>query len=182
MFNTEATIQLYWAYDAAPENWQIIDGATRTIFISCPYPLFWNMGGCAQAPAQELPAVYQPFERGFMICINESVYPVIFNEEHQATIFSEIERVELGTPPEGLYAPDAALVDTWTSSPLYQELLGWATAPAQFYSSRTQTENYHIRQSNVINNFVTLPDGQVLMLSGSFLGGPAIRWDWAGPE
>ncbi len=29
-------------------------------------------------------------------------------------------------------------------------------------------------------NYVTLPDGRVLMLSGSVLGGTAIRWDWAG--
>jgi hypothetical protein len=89
--------------------------------------------------------------------------------------------VELGTPPEGLFAPDAAFVDTWTSTPRYQELLGWATAPAESYTASAQTAHYRIREDAAMRqNYVTMPDGRVLMLSGSLLGGTAIRWDWAG--
>jgi hypothetical protein len=155
-----------------------IEGATRTVWIGCPYPLFWYQAGCAYAPEQQMPALYQMFERGFMLRADEAVYPVIFNGEHQATIFAEIERVEIGTPPDGLYAPDAAFTDLWTSTPRYLELLGWATAPAQSYTARVQTEHYTIRGDNMRNNYVTLPDGRVLQLSGSVFGGPAVRWDW----
>ncbi len=181
VYDSDATIQLYWAYGTTPEEWQIIDGAVLTVRIGCPYTLFWGSTGCAQEPVQELPALYQPFERGFMLQISGAVYPVVFDDAHTAMLFVDPERVELGTPPEGLVAPDAVFVDTWTSTPRYQELLGWATAPAESYTASAQTAHYRIRDdSNVRRNYVTVPDGRVLMLGGSVLGGPAIRWDWAG--
>jgi hypothetical protein len=105
---------------------------------------------------------------------------VIFDDAHTAMLMIEPEPVELGTPPEGLLAPDAVFVDTWTSTPRYQELLGWATAPATSYTASAQTAHYRIRDDSTAHqNYVTLPEGRVLMLTGSVLGGPILRWDWA---
>jgi hypothetical protein len=105
---------------------------------------------------------------------------VIFDDAHTAMLFVDPEPVELGTPPEGLLAPDAVFVDTWTSTPRYQELLGWAVAPAASYISHAQTEHYRIRDDTTAHrNDVTMPDSRVMILTGSVLGGPILRWDWA---
>jgi hypothetical protein len=177
--NTVATFELYWANDVAPENWVPFEGTTQTVQIGCPTPLFWDVNGCAYAPMEELPAVYQPFERGFMVRAGDAIYAVILNEAHEVTNYAGLEFVELGTPPEGLLAPDAAFVDLWTSSPLFQEKLGWATGPAENYTAHVQTVSYHIRDTSQTHG-ITLPDGRTILLTGSAFGGPAFRWDWAG--
>ncbi len=156
-----------------------IEGATQYVQIGCSIPLFWNASGCGYAPVQEMPTLYQPFERGFMLRAGDALYSVIFNDAHEATIYAELERVELGTPPEGLVAPDAAFVDVWTSTPLYQEKLGWATGPAESYTAQVQTAHYHIRDTTQQHG-VTLPDGRIILLSGSAFGGPA--FDGIGPS
>jgi hypothetical protein len=180
VYDSDATVQLYGAYGDTVENWQIIDGAVLSVHIGCPFTLFWNASGCAQGPVQELPAVFQPFERGFMLQVSGAVYPVVFDDAHTSMLMTDPEPVELGTPPEGLLAPDAVFVDTWTSSPRYQELLGWATAPPASYISHTQTKHYRIRDDSTAHrNYATMPDSRVLVLTGSVLGGPIIRWDWA---
>jgi hypothetical protein len=180
VYDSDATIKLYWAIGDTLEQWQTIDDGLLTVHIGCPYTMFWNSSLCAQAAAEELPAVYQPFEHGFMLQISGAVYTVVFDDAHTAMLFVEAEPVELGTPPEGLLAPDAAFVDTWTSSPRYQEMLGWATAPATSYTATAQTAHFRIRDDSTAHrNYVTTPDGRILTLTGSVLGGPAVRWDWA---
>jgi LysM repeat protein len=180
VYDSDATIQLYWPVGDTPEQWQAIDSGLLTVHIGCPYAVFWNPNLCAQGPVEELPAVFQPFEHGFMLQIAGAVYPVIFDDAHTAMLFVDPEPVELGTPPEGLLAPDAVFVDTWTSTPRYQELLGWAVAPAASYISHAQTEHYRIRDDTTAHrNDVTMPDSRVMILTGSVLGGPILRWDWA---
>ena len=114
-----------------------------------------------------------------MLQVSGTVYPVIFDDAHTSMLFVDPEPVELGTPLDGLIAPDAVFVETWTSSPRYQELLGWATSPATSYTASAQTAHFRIRDDSTTHqNYVTTPDGRVLMLTGSVLGGPMIRWDW----
>jgi LysM repeat protein len=171
VYASEATIQL-----TGPDG-TLIEGASLTIQIGCPYGLFWDTTQCAHEPAQELPAVYQPFERGFMLSVHDAVFTVVFDDAHTGSIFVDAQPVELGTPPEGLFAPDALFVAQWTSAPRYQELLGWATAPAQSYTATTQIRHYRIRDMTYYN-YASLPDGRIIELVAGTSWSIIVRWEW----
>jgi LysM repeat protein len=170
VFNTDASFLL-----AGPDGTPL-ESTAIPVHIGCPYGLFWDTTQCGYEPAQEGPAIYQPFERGFMLLARGVVFTVVFDDAHTGSIMAEKQQVELGTPPEGLYAPDGMFVPEWTRTPQAQQMLGWATAPAQSYTATTQLRHYRT-QDTTYYNYVSLPDGRVIELAGS-IWGTVIRWEW----
>ncbi len=103
-------------------------------------------------------AVYQPFERGFMVQWNDTI-----TLHYDDGTYTTVPRVDLAgvseptaTPPAGLYLPAGDLGRAWNASPGVSDRLGWATGPEASYESLTERHS--------IYSLFTLPAGRIVQL------------------
>jgi len=144
-----------------------LDWPCRTHYFFTPEPEI-----CPAGEPENLQAVYQPFERGFMVWLQfpNSTQPdiYVFAEGDDYDIYpdtwveGEPESDPNLTPPEGLYQPVRGFGKVWREVSRNTNI-GWATAPEQPYTLTTQSS---IQESPISNYYLTLPDGRVIHISG----------------
>ena len=127
---------------------------------------------CPSDEPETLQAAFQPFERGFMVWIN-SPYTIqpniyVFTDWHEVDIHpdtwleGEPESDPALTPPEGLLQPIRGFGNVWRQLDSHMNI-GWATAPEQSF---TLTRQSSFQESSISHEYLTLPDGRVIHLSG----------------
>ncbi len=149
-----------------------------TLRVRCPYTYFFGTdpaSGCPLSGETQVEAIYQPFERGFMIWRGDTrqIY-VFYNDSGTVSVapdtYVEGEPITILTQaPEGLYAPARGFGKLWLQSVENMSVLGWASAPELPFTMRVQ-------QSGAYTNartYFALPDGRILYVM-------ADRWGFLG--
>jgi hypothetical protein len=163
-----------WATDAAGNT----ISADATVKIRCPYTYFFGQTAgetnCPYAPAKDISAVYQRFERGFMLWRSDNSQIYVLRDggnlsRYQDT-WTQADVLDTGTPPVGLLAPIRGFGKVWATQIGVKDALGWATGAEQTYTMRLQSSGAF----KYAYLYLTLPDNRVIYLvesSWGLLGG-----------
>ncbi len=129
---------------------------------------------CPTGDPQPVQAAYQPFENGFMLWQNATVW-AFYTGSSQGWFANDTwagEEITFGqTPPEGRTQPVRGFGKLWVTSEAIRQSLGWATAPEQAYTMQLQSATM---PGGGIAYAVTLPDGRRMALRVII---PGITWD-----
>lgn len=146
------------------------------ISVTCQYKWFdtETTSHCPESEPQEVAAVYQPFERGYIIyrpdipriwvyqkdrnafySFPEHIFPSDPNDPY----FSEVEFNE--TPPIGLEQPVGLIGRVWVMEHMRREL-GWAIAPEQSYTMRVQKTPWSVGTKTSSFILFTLPTDETV--------------------
>lgn len=128
--------------------------------------------GCPASAPVTTNAAYQPFERGYMVWFEGTIWVVGNNNLglvlSDAWDGSPITYPDL--PPEGLHRPINGFGIAWTQNDLVREILGWGTAPEQGFRMQRQSGET-LTQDGLVQplTVATLPDGTTITVrySGS---------------
>lgn len=139
--------------------------ATVTVDIACTEPFFVNtrdtLFACPAGAPDRVPAAYQPFERGFMVWQNGTIW--VFASGAASAAFVDGWNGELITfpeePPAGLWLPARGFGKIWTEVDWVRSALGWALTPEQAYTmTLQQTQTAYA----TFGYFFDLPDGRLI--------------------
>lgn len=143
---------------------------TITVPLTCRF--VWMNGhhsstDCPDTPPQTAQAVYQAFERGYMVWHVDSmsnttkIVWIYLNELESFTTapdFGETPSFD-ETPPPGLYQPINGFGAIWITYDSIREQLGWAIAPEQTYTMTYQYAGVGGGTKIRLFRVFTLPDG-----------------------
>jgi len=140
---------------SAPQSLSITALPTSTA-TPCPIPinpalsnLLKNRGdvrqalGCPQAPANTIPAAWQPFERGTMLWRADSHQIIILGPNNgwrtTGTTWPESHpQPPSDNIPNGLFQPMGPFDNLWTHQPQVRNALGWGVAPQESFDALIQ--------------------------------------------
>lgn len=155
-----------------------VTGEVRTATVQmvwpCPYPYFVAVDepNCAE-PVVEAEAVYQSFERGFMVRVPTtnpyhleppSIY--VFDDTGQVRWYvdgwaeGQPESDPALVPPVGLLQPVRGFGKLWRENSWLSDSLGWATAMEGGYNVELQ----HSLHQSAPASYLRLPNGRVVRL------------------
>lgn len=128
---------------------------------------------CPSGEPSTVQAAYQPFERGYMLWFNGTIYVFYTSGSGPAgEVYQDsfVEgQTELSFAPESIpanrFVPVRGFGKVWNDHPAVRERIGWATAPESGYSA--QLQNIYSTGSNPYL-VVKLPDGNVVTFSHNF--------------
>ncbi|MCS7283267.1 MAG: NBR1-Ig-like domain-containing protein [Anaerolineae bacterium] len=154
------TLDPYWPVCRNPEfTFQALDAAGHSASISiivpasCRHSFFFptDRRECPNYPPRTTWAAEQPFERGFMIwlqevCLGDQTRSeiIVFRNDgrywayRDTFVEGEPESDPTLVPPPGLYQPIRGFGKLWRTHPSVREALGWATAPEQGFYTQYQ--------------------------------------------
>jgi LysM repeat protein len=147
-----------------------------TVPIKCRHTFFveTDIPACPLAPMVPKQAVYQPFERGFMVWQPGKIW-VFSNDTPSNNELVDTWNGEPITfdeePPDGLFLPQRGFGKVWVEKDWIQHDLGWATAVEQSYSMEFQETQTGF---GVFRYFVSLPDGRYLHVT--LFHGTSLSW------
>jgi len=114
----------------------------RTVDLRCEFVWIQNAEEtyCPAGPIGSRQAAYQPFERGFMVWLNNTV--LVFFPNGTSVYFMDTwggeEIIVEEDPPAGLHQPVRGFGKVWTEHDFIREALGWAVAPEAGYTANFQ--------------------------------------------
>jgi hypothetical protein len=162
-----------------------IFGST-SVSMRCPYDGFFfgveeDSGGyimdfCPLAPAQQVDALYQPFEKGFIIWRGDTRESYAFSTltgdtegsaiRYSSEAYAEDAFADVPVPPQyaseipfGFYQPVGDIGHVWKDA-RWLLSLGWAKAEATPYTATVQ-DSYAGSFGSLIA-YMTLPDGRII--------------------
>ena len=158
----------------------------------------FSPGSCPSENYRERKAVYQQFERGFVIWIEEWMIPYVgaepavlpFLEDATSGRFfygfwpqadtwmpgEPISDTSL-TPPAGMRQPTHGIGKIWRDTPEFREQFGWAVSAEIPFTAKTVHE-VGLGVVGSVNSYLSLPDtNKVIMLScGQRLSAGSCSW------
>lgn len=138
-----------------------------TVEITCQYTWFDPSGDPAYCPepAQQIEAVYQPFQHGYMLeRAGEYIWFYFANSDSFLVMPGNLPVItEPFTlpPPADLFRPLNTFGQVWADYPTIREQLGWATAPERAYTMTYQQTPWAVGTALTRYRLYTLPDGTV---------------------
>ncbi|NWF70492.1 MAG: hypothetical protein HXY40_15495 [Chloroflexi bacterium] len=146
---------------------------TLSIPLACPDAWFFAPApdDCPNGPAQPVPLIEEPFERGRMLhnALNDTVYAlfndgaapawVAFDNRYDPTIHPESEAGFV--PPPGFYQPTGILGFLWRGNDTVRNRLGLALLPPADYEGFVQSTSANTGAENL---YISSIDGSVLLL------------------
>jgi hypothetical protein len=123
--------------------------ANAFVTVRCPYTYFFGYQpsgvGCPLGPAIQTDAVFQAYERGFMLWRKDRLTIYMFRNGGTFQRFEDTwqpgEVVDTGEPPAGagFVKPERGFGKIWVRQPGVRDDLGWALGPEQAFSLQVQT-------------------------------------------
>lgn len=138
--------------------------------IECRYEWFVETSynnTCPTAEAQEIPALYQAFENGYMISSELNEYLWI-----RADVWESFQVMPADMPyasrfedaaPAGLLRPTGDFEMLWAGSSYIRESLGWAIEAEEDYIMTYQVSLWSTGTKGNRDYIITLPDGRILV-------------------
>jgi hypothetical protein len=139
--------------------------------VPCQESFFFepSPSSCPDGPSRVSAAAEQPFERGFMIWLDDFDAVFVFNWDGSWRRFEDtFEEGQLEfdpdvVPPTGMYQPVRGFGKLWREHPEVQERLGWALSRELGFDSTYQKQMTESLDPPVI--FILAFNGQVLALT-----------------
>lgn len=138
-------------------------------------PVEWGIFPGYNPPSETTTAIFQTFERGFMVwrsdynCvyaiqdINIAMIPKGNEYDYCLTLAPLTDETLTRTPPPGFLRPTGPLGKVWNYYAIIADDLGYATGPEIQYTAATVTQNQDYLDSISIVFQMTLPDGKALV-------------------
>jgi hypothetical protein len=154
-----------------------VDGQLRgllSLSVICDSPWFFEPKPerCLIAPAEEIPAAIQRFERGMMIWMGnpKSIYVLqtpngLVDRFADAFVEGMPEADASIIAPAGKLQPVRGFGLVWRSKPWVMRMLGWAIEPERGYTACTGMTFGGTRNTR---NYITLPEGDVLEIGSNY--------------
>ena len=147
----------------------VVDQTPTPTQPACDYEYFFEPSPevCPDGASQDSIAAEQPFERGFMIWIEETDSIYVFEWEGLWKRYDDTfeegqpENDPTIVPPAGLYQPFRGFGKAWRENPQVQVHLGWAKGRELAYESAIQRQN----AEDLTVTFIRAFNGQVLALT-----------------
>jgi hypothetical protein len=150
------------------------ESAQTQVAVQCPNTFFFGPGdGCPAAPAQQVGAVFQQFEGGYMLWRQDTNEIYVHYQEGAidhgaARYFVSADYAALPNvavddmPPLDRQAPTQGFAKVWANAPGVREKLGWATAGETGYTANVQAVALTREPRPLYAFYVSLPDGGVV--------------------
>lgn len=142
---------------------------TNPIGAACPNTTFFfgASGDCVTGDAVDVPGVYQLFEGGIMLWRGDTKSVLVLYNDLTARTYPDTWAGETIItdilPPVGRVVPERGFGWVWVQQPGVRDALGWAFAPEQSYTLRTQSG--HVSSPDPVPpgvEYYTLPDGGII--------------------